>query len=59
MYQSVPGLTIPRSKPPGNFINGRISPRQKESSKPRPLGLQKRVKTPALGHFPQLFTIKT
>ena len=50
MYQSITSLTIP---PPEQ------NPGQKESSKPRPQGLKNELKTHPLGHFPELFTVKT
>ena len=38
MYQSIPSMTIPPGKPPGNFLKGRIShPRtQKKCETPTP-----------------------
>ena len=40
MYQSIPSMTIPPGKPPGNFLKGRIShPRtQKKMRNPDPWG---------------------
>ena len=50
MHQSIPGLTIP---PPWNFLKGRIPhpPRQKESTKPRPMGQKNHTETPPRAIF--------
>ena len=59
MYQSVPSMTIPPARPPGIFLWENSPPSgQEESSKLQPSDLSKQAKTPSLGHFPQLFTIK-
>ena len=48
--RKTPGIFLWANSPP---------PGQKESSKRQPPDLSKQAKTPPLGHFPQLFTIKT
>ena len=59
MYQSIPSMTISPARPPGIFLWANSPPPgQKESSKLQPPDLSKQAKTPPLGHFPQLFTIK-
>ena len=60
MYQSIPSLTIPPGKPPGNFLIGEfLTPGQKSVQNPHPRAYKNELKPHPRRHFPQLFTIKT
>ena len=51
MCQSIPSLTIPPGKAPGNFLKGQIPhpPGHKDSVKSRPLGQKNHAKSPPPG----------
>ena len=58
MYQSIPSMTIPQQDTRHIFMGEFPTPWTKRKSKLQPPDLSKQAKTPPLGHFPQLFTIK-
>ena len=52
MYQSIPSLTIPLGKTPGQFFDGRIPhPQQKEFKTPSPWACKKELNSTPRGIF--------